>query len=148
MRPLDFWNLAQRLIDTESNPAGYRSATSRAYYGAFLSAVAFLEDFGIAFDKSDPGVHGKVRSIFNNIGDEKLIELGIELGDLRIQRNFADYRLEEARAETRESAELRLREAMGIIGKLNTCQLDRARHEAAKQAARHYASKTLRMKVK
>ena len=43
MQPLEFCNLADRLIATEQNPEGFRSAISRAYYGAFLQAVAFLE---------------------------------------------------------------------------------------------------------
>jgi len=39
MRPHDFWRLADRLLANEKNPEGFRSAVSRAYYAAFLTAL-------------------------------------------------------------------------------------------------------------
>jgi hypothetical protein len=35
MQPQAFYDLAERLFNNEKNPGGFRSAISRAYYGAF-----------------------------------------------------------------------------------------------------------------
>ena len=42
MQPLEFCDLAERLILNEKNAAGFRTAISRSYYGAFLQARDFL----------------------------------------------------------------------------------------------------------
>jgi uncharacterized protein (UPF0332 family) len=51
MRPHDFWRLADRMIANEKNPEGIRSAISRAYYAAFLTAVDFLAAMNISLLK-------------------------------------------------------------------------------------------------
>ena len=48
MRPHDFWRLADRLLAKEKNPEGFRSAVSRAYYAAFLTAEEFLAAMGVS----------------------------------------------------------------------------------------------------
>ena len=48
MKPLEFCDLAERLILNEKNAAGFRTAISRSYYGAFHQAKDFLSRASIS----------------------------------------------------------------------------------------------------
>src|SRR5882724_1660193 len=53
MNPLAFYQLADWLIANRRSPDGYRSSVSRAYYGAFHSALQFLEEMGLHIPSTD-----------------------------------------------------------------------------------------------
>src|SRR5262245_31428644 len=126
MKPAEFRNLANRLIDSEKNPAGFRSSISRAYFAAFLAARDFLNDAGITIPPVERGrLHIHVKDLFNGTGDAQIDELGTLLGNLRNERNTADYDLDDPSAENEANARLRSSEAGTINARLNTWGLSR-----------------------
>ncbi len=125
MLPLAFCNLAERLIANEKNPEGFRSAISRAYYGAFLQAEEFLRRMSVHLASDNK--HQELLRILADTGDADVDEAGAMLGDLREERNRADYKLKQRDVEVEEHAEQCLDNARDIIAKLNGCRLSRAR---------------------
>lgn len=79
--------LAARNAATE---AEQRSAVSRAYYGAYHLAKSFLERLGFTIQERN---HDFVKNCFVSSGQKLAKQVGIRLGDLRTQRNRADYDL-------------------------------------------------------
>lgn len=90
MLPQAFIDLAERLIANEKNPEGFRSAISRAYYSAFLQAEDFLRRMSVYLvtDKK----HQELLQILADSGDTDVNEASAMLGDLRDERNRADYK--------------------------------------------------------
>ena len=82
----DYIDLADRLIQ-DASEAAYRSAISRAYYGAFCLArdTAQLSDYG----KTD--VHKVVADQYLHSSEGKKRLIGNKLEELRRNRNRADY---------------------------------------------------------
>src|SRR5437867_2321447 len=103
MQPLEFCNLAGRLITAEKNPEGFRSAISRSYYGAFLHAVTFLELTSVYLISDNK--HVELLLILADTGDDSVNEVGTILRTLREERNLADYRLDRKDAETEAKAQ-------------------------------------------
>src|SRR4051812_34942520 len=97
MQPLELCDLAERLILSEKNAAGFRTAISRSYYGAFLQARDFLERMSISLVRSNP--HVEVIAILTNV--DEAVRL---LTDLRTTRNVADYDLRDQRVEDETSS--------------------------------------------
>jgi hypothetical protein len=128
MQPLDFCNLAGRLIANEKNPEGFRSAISRAYYGAFLHAVAFLERMPVYLVGDNK--HLELVRVLSDTGDDAVNEAGAALGDLRDERNFADYKLNRAHVEAEAVARRCLDVALDVIAKLNGCRVSATRFAA------------------
>src|SRR5262245_6979731 len=93
MLPLEFWLLAERLIQNSPNAAGFRSAMSRDYYAAFHTSVNFLEEAGVIFPRTvkRADLHRLVPDLLNNSGDADVAAAGTMLGNLRDERNRADY---------------------------------------------------------
>src|SRR5437773_2028284 len=123
MSPIEFWLLADRLIQNEPNPAGFRSAVSRAYYAAFLTSLNFLDEAGIVFPRTlkKGDLHRLAPDLLSNSGDAEVVAAGAILGDLRDERNRADYDYWDASIENDHHARLRHGDAGTIIGKLNAC---------------------------
>src|SRR5215213_4309841 len=94
MKPEDFVDVARELA-VGPNEAHWRSALSRAYYGAFHVALRMLASFGVYFSKS-AAAHEKVAFCLQNAGSAELNEAGRLLASLREMRNTADYRLDSA----------------------------------------------------
>lgn len=140
MRPHDFWLLADRLIANEKNPEGFRSAVSRAYYAAFLTAEEFLAAMGVALlNKS--GAHTELLTILGNTGDPALDATQTFLSRLRDERNAADYELTDTNVETEANARLHVGNAYDVIAELNRCRLDAARFAAVTVATRAWVKK-------
>ncbi len=99
--------------------ASCRSVTSRAYYGALHRAISLLDSIGIVIP-ANKHKHTVVPDIFQNSGDNQIIEIGDWLETLREQRNEADYQLNLAFHETTNFAGLRLRDAAKIIARIQT----------------------------
>ena len=140
MRPHDFWRLADRLITNEKNPEGYRSAVSRAYYAAFLTAQEFLGAMSISL-VNRANAHAELLTILGNTGDAALDAAKSFLNTLRDERNAADYDLSDANVETEANARLRLGNAFDVIAELNRCRLDAARFATVTVATRAWVKK-------
>lgn len=78
--------LAEKLIENSSGEAEMRSATSRAYYGAFIQCRNFKR-----YNVKTTDIHQKVIGEFK--GSDSSIEniIGNFLDSLRIKRNDSDY---------------------------------------------------------
>ncbi len=91
----DLLNLASHLIVNTAfgnAEARYRTAISRAYYGAFHIAVDFLKEMGKSVPANHSGHEVVYRLLFNsNVQDA--IDAARSLNDLRRDRNRADYDL-------------------------------------------------------
>ena len=135
MRPHDFWHLADRMIANEKNPEGFRSAISRAYYAAFLTAEEFLGTMNILL-LTGPGKHNELLNILGNTGDAALATARRALAVLRDKRNTADYELTNNSVETEIQARYCLTDAFDVIAELNRCRLDAPRFTAVTAATR------------
>lgn len=129
MQPQAFVDLAERLIGNEKNPEGFRSAISRAYYGAFLQAEDFLGRMNVYLvtDKK----HQELLQILADSGDSDVDEAAAMLGDLRDERNRADYKLSDRGVEIEVHAQQCLDHAKDILAKLNGCRIIPTRFHAA-----------------
>jgi hypothetical protein len=81
-----------------------RSAISRAYYGAYLVAVAYLDRIGFATENS-PDCHLAVQRALNNGGNPELRAAYAKLDVLHRDRRRADYDMKDTRSETLATAE-------------------------------------------
>lgn len=74
-----------------------RTSISRAYYGAYHVARELLQSCGVVVPKRD--VHNKLQWCLQQAGeksgDKELAKAGGKLGDLRTERNGADYDLDD-----------------------------------------------------
>lgn len=85
----EFLEVAKSLINGNKE-AEYRSAVSRAYYGAYNFAVQLLESWGFHVEKGTGG-HGKTRYRFSQCGVSDLKDAASKLADLHSRRIDADY---------------------------------------------------------
>jgi hypothetical protein len=124
MRPFEFWELSDRLLQNEANPAGFRNAISRSYYSAFLTALVFLDEAGVVIPRTvkKGDMHRYVPDLLNNSGDQDIATAGMMLANLRDERNRADYEYQDTSLETDAYARSRHSEAGTIIAKLNACR--------------------------
>lgn len=91
----DFIRLSGRwstLRQPHGDEAVWRSAISRAYYGAFHSGRGLLRLLQITFPKRE-NEHKFVQEALNNSGDANITTAASLLFDLRSNRNCADYDL-------------------------------------------------------
>jgi uncharacterized protein (UPF0332 family) len=125
MHASDFWDLADRLLVTENNPPGNRTAISRAYYAAFLTASDFLGAMGITLRGEKK--HTDAAVILSNTNDPSVDAAGVLLGQLREERNKADYTMNSRDQEDNAYARPRVTEAQTVMATLNGCRLDASR---------------------
>jgi uncharacterized protein (UPF0332 family) len=98
-----FITLAGKLdASITDDEATYRTAVSRAYYGAFHVARSFLMDLGFP-PLQNASVHGLVRQYLNGSGHRDAILAASHLRRLQAERNNADYDLDDADPGSRES---------------------------------------------
>ena len=108
MEPRAFLDAAHVFVQN-SGPAQLRSAISRAYYAAFHASVAILLGLGLDLPSSRAGRrrgddHRFVQLCWLNSGDGQVARIGRQLGDLRVDRNKADYDLQDEDAEDADVA--------------------------------------------
>lgn len=127
------------MLANEKNPEGFRSAISRAYYAAFLTAEAFLNTMNISLQ--GPAVHTDLLTILGNTGDAALTKAQASLDALRQERNRADYDLKDARVEKEANARLRVADAFDVIAELNRCRLDAPRFAVVTAATRTWVNR-------
>jgi uncharacterized protein (UPF0332 family) len=91
-----FLSLALELATSDAEERR-RSAISRAYYGAYHVARELVQRCDVIVPKRD--VHNKLQWCLQQTGenaaDKELVKAGSKLGDLRTERNKADYDLDD-----------------------------------------------------
>lgn len=99
-----FLELARKmLVMHRADPAALRSVVSRAYYGTFHNARAFLEEMGRHPTKTENG-HQFLQVRLLNAGEEHATKLGTLLTHLHERRKKADYEIGDAKYETEDFA--------------------------------------------
>ena len=126
-----FISLAGKLA-TAADPAALRSAVSRAYYGAFHMAEAFLAEIDRPVPRN-ANAHVLVARTLQRSGQPDAIRAGSLLGDLHSDRIKADYRLDDLRVETTAFARLSVETAHEIQVALAQCHLEPARSQIRNQ---------------
>ena len=96
MEGSDFIALAGKLaVAAAADEATYRTAISRAYYGAFHIARSFLVELGFQ-PVGNANVHAFVRHYLAGSGHPEAYLAASELGYLQAARNRADYDLDDS----------------------------------------------------
>ena len=122
-----FIQLAGRLAATASgDEAAGRSAVSRAYYGAFHLALAFLRDLGITIP-ANAYSHAAVQRYLIGSGQPDAQQAGMSLASLHSDRIRADYRLDDVRFEDVRFARLRVALACDVQAAIQQCRQDENR---------------------
>jgi uncharacterized protein (UPF0332 family) len=128
----DLIALSGRLVASKSaSEASDRTAVSRAYYGSFHVASAFLSELGFV-PLRNANVHAFVRKCLYESGHPDARIAARELGDLQSARNRADYQLNDTEAESRGYAILNVERAHRVVSALNRCQ-----EESSRDTIRH-----------
>lgn len=86
---LDYLKLAESMVNG-AGEAEWRSAVSRAYYGAFHAARTLMRDLGFVVPRADRA-HAYLCLRLANCGVALIGDAGNRLNSLRGDRNFADY---------------------------------------------------------
>ncbi len=119
MDPREFHALAVRLA-AATGAAEIRSATSRAYYAAFLVADQFLRGLGFHPARNE-NRHGLVENLLSYSADAPLRQASSQLSALRGQRNRADYDLADSALELKTVAQSAVSIAAEVIRALDGC---------------------------
>ncbi|MBM79682.1 MAG: hypothetical protein CMJ78_03690 [Planctomycetaceae bacterium] len=120
MNPDEYIVLAGRLAASSDGQSSYRSATSRAYYGAFHIARDFLYTLGITIPCT-ANVHVFVQRCLNCSANRSAELAASLLGDLHAARNRADYQFEDGRAGTQPVAMLSVETAREVETLIAEC---------------------------
>jgi hypothetical protein len=144
MGGVDFLHLAVRLSGGATE-AEWRSAVSRACYGAFHLALNLVESCGVTLPKT-ADAHEKLQWCLVHAGNSRLPPVVERLNSLRAARNVADYDLTSSKFTKRGSVAVAITRAQQIVDAL---ALVRSQSDFAetRSAIREYASGTLRLPV-
>lgn len=145
MNGSDFYTLAIAL-QSAGGPAELRSATGRAYYGAFHRASEMLLSIGIRLP-AGPECYTKIRMILSQARDTDVIEAADKLNSLRTRRNKADYDLTDPAPEVPKTVSLNLARARQIIDCIDACFPGKPKASIHAEL-RSYARDTLRLDVR
>lgn len=120
MTPSEFIALATKLADSpDSGASGFRSAVSRAYYGAFLTARVLIEaDLRVKCKIGTVSAHEVVQRYFMGCKVPEAIQLGQLLSNLHGYRKNADYDMDDPTHEDQDEAQLCIRRANEIMTRL------------------------------
>jgi len=110
----------------------YRSAISRAYYGAYHLAVQFLSEVGKTVPENPQG-HEIAYRLLYNATVQPARDAAHNLNELRGVRNRADYRLSQRGMDSLANARDKVQMALLVKSKLDECRTaaNRAQIEAA-----------------
>jgi uncharacterized protein (UPF0332 family) len=133
----DFIALAGKLaVAPSADEATFRTAVSRAYYGAFHVGRSFLVELGFE-PVGNANVHAFVRHYLNASGNSEARLAATELSDLHTARNRADYRLDDPYVGSHSNAIVYVERAHGVVSALERCRADEAR-DSIQQAITEY----------
>lgn len=123
MTPADFVAYAEQVaVAPRTGPAGYRSAISRAYYGAYHAALSFLEhDVGQRLPKLG-NEHLLVQRFLEHSRVPEAVKAALDLGNLHTSRKAADYDLADAASETPVNARFCAERGRRILELLDRCK--------------------------
>lgn len=133
----EFISVATQLL-AGGGEGRFRSAVSRAYYGAFHLAKQWLSDCGIIV-RFDPLAHRNVHWCLANSKEQAVEDAASLLSTLREARNEADYELSSTRFTRREEAKAEVQRAIEILTLLGQYRTDEAKSVVAPRI-RGYAS--------
>jgi uncharacterized protein (UPF0332 family) len=119
----DYLILARTLAGGTTE-AEWRSATSRAYYAAFHVARLLLVGLGFRVPQADRA-HGYLWLRLSNAGHTDTMTAGRHLGQLRRERNWADY--DDRRTIPQPNAIQSVQRAEEIIQALDAAAVDPVR---------------------
>lgn len=136
----DFIKVAKSLIQGIEE-AEYRSAVSRAYYGAFIFARQLLQSWGFYAEKG-AGAHGEVRNRFANCGLSNVEKAANKLRDFHSRRIDADY-LRKEDIGKKKTAGFYVKIAEDIVKDFEICTNEPERTKAIK-GIKSYDLKTKR----
>lgn len=115
----DFLDIAKQILGYKTE-ASFRTSVSRSYYSAYHYFSKECECLGVHIPRNHAG-HEFLVSHFYNSGIKEVADIGRKIGDLRSDRNIADYDL--LGSVTKGTAELVLLKAEGIIK--DFCKIDK-----------------------
>jgi hypothetical protein len=110
----------------EPDEVACRTAVSRAYYGVFHLALAFLSDLGILIP-ANANAHAAAQRYLIASGHPDAQHAGTLLGDLHSDRIKADYRLDDARFERVGFTRLKVALAHDARSALTACGQENAK---------------------
>jgi uncharacterized protein (UPF0332 family) len=125
MNPGEFISFANSLsASATSGPAGYRSAVSRAYYGAYLSVLSLVEvDLQISCKIRDKSEHAVLQMFLVGCQVPEAAAIGLMLGNLHQCRKEADYEMDNNTYEDQVESQRCVDRAADIVRELNKCQV-------------------------
>jgi uncharacterized protein (UPF0332 family) len=109
---------ADTMLVPRPTEAACRSAISRAYYGVFHLASAFLGDLGFQLG----GRHDAVWKYLQISNHPRAVEVGNRLSSLYTQRRRADYQLEDSKWGEHPHATRWVEQAEAIAKVLAECE--------------------------
>jgi uncharacterized protein (UPF0332 family) len=113
MSPNEFITVATQFLAGDGE-GRWRSAVSRAYYGAFHVGRELLSACGVVI-RIDTVAHRNVRWCFANSGERSLENAAKLLDTLREARNDADYELSSTQFNARANAKAEVERAIEIV---------------------------------
>jgi hypothetical protein len=135
----DFIRLAGKLcVLSNSDEAAYRTAVSRAYYGAFHLADEFLENLGFPVPRNE-NAHGFLRLQLMGCGHALAAAAGSILRELHRMRVRADYDLTDDRFRAAELARVNVENAHKMRTLLDQCTDEPTRSEVEAAIAAYHA---------
>lgn len=126
MIPSEFLVFAKSL-QADSSAAAQRSATSRAYYSAFLEAVSLLSAHGLTVSKTERDSHRVIADALANTNDSTISIAGEDLKALKSRRRKADYEISDLEPEKPAYVKKSVELAIGIVSSLEALAKDRTR---------------------
>ena len=117
-----FVTFAGKLAAGRADPAAYRSAASRSYYGVFHMARSLLQDWGFHCD--DGNEHLGVQRHFSNCSTSAAYEVGRTLANLHDARKRSDYDLSDTAAESQRHAQSTALIALHLLEQIAWCAAD------------------------
>jgi hypothetical protein len=130
----EFISFARKLLTLPAarSPAGYRSVTSRLYYGAYHEALGFIEnEMGFRHRKADDNAnkHQFVLEYLTGSQEDLAQKLAAQIGQLHERRKNADYDLDQAHFGEESFAVGSVTRADRIMRTIEACREDAVRHK-------------------
>ena len=118
----DFIALAGILAATaRQEESRYRTAVSRAYYGAFHVAASFVAEFNVRVPRNHVA-HNEVYRLLSSVPHPEPRRAAQFLNQLRGERNAADYDLSATRFREQANATLSVEIAHRVRTMLHACR--------------------------
>ena len=133
MNGTDFITLAGKLAAStvsDLDEARYRTAASRAYYGAFHEVSSLLRELEVTVRRNAYGHQDAYDQLWQS-GHELARKVAGLLGDLRLNRIRADYRLEHESFQDAILAKTCVELAYDLMSCLDRCRIESDEIKAA-----------------